>query len=279
MVRASYDQKPYRRIMMESFGATCYPSPSKQTKAGRKILEEDPNNQGSLGIAISEAVEDALVNEKEANYAIGSVFNHVLLHQTVEGIEAKKQLEIAGDYPDVLFGCIGGGSSFSGFFWPFYYDKDRARAKPLDGESINRLEPAVLRKLLCDQMIAKLYGAVPRIAFHSILDKSEARCLIKIQVFLRLPSRGDVYVINDKHIGLKAPHLGFSLLSDYLRLQFRGGDALPLLLQEEQKQAPAGRKRKAGLDASISLFKFIRHTFPGIKAPSFHTARARLDHT
>ncbi|TRO48399.1 TrpB-like pyridoxal phosphate-dependent enzyme [Candidatus Bathyarchaeota archaeon] len=123
MVRASYDQKPYRRIMMESFGAECYPSPSKQTNAGRKILNEDPTNQGSLGIAISEAVEDALVNEKEANYAIGSVFNHVLLHQTVEGLEAKEQLEIAGDYPDMLFGCIGGGSSFSGFFWPFYYDK------------------------------------------------------------------------------------------------------------------------------------------------------------
>jgi tryptophan synthase beta chain len=123
MVRASYDQKPYRRIMMESFGAKVYPSPSKQTEAGKKILKEDPNNPGSLGIAISEAVEDALVNEKEANYTIGSVFNHVLLHQTVEGIEAKKQLEIAGDYPDVLLGCIGGGSSFSGFFWPFYYDK------------------------------------------------------------------------------------------------------------------------------------------------------------
>ncbi len=128
MVRASYDQKPYRKIMMEAFGATCYPSPSKQTESGRKILAENPSSSGSLGIAISEAVEDALINEKEANYAIGSVFNHVLLHQTVEGLEAKEQLEIAGDYPDVIYGCIGGGSSFSGLFWPFYYDKVTKKA-------------------------------------------------------------------------------------------------------------------------------------------------------
>jgi len=128
MVKVSYQQKPYRRIMMESFGADVYPSPSKQTESGRKILKEDPDNPGSLGIAISEAVEDALTHEKEANYGIGSVFNHVLLHQTVEGLEAKKQLEIAGDYPDVIYGCIGGGSSFSGLFWPFYYDKVSGKA-------------------------------------------------------------------------------------------------------------------------------------------------------
>jgi len=128
MVKVSYNQKPYRRMMMESYGANVYASPSKQTESGRKILKEDPDNPGSLGIAISEAVEDALTNEKEANYAIGSVFNHVLLHQTVEGLEAKKQLEIAGDYPDVMYGCIGGGSSFSGLFWPFYYDKVSGKA-------------------------------------------------------------------------------------------------------------------------------------------------------
>jgi tryptophan synthase beta chain len=128
MVKASYQQKPYRRIMMESYGAEVYASPSNQTESGRKILKEDPNNPGSLGIAISEAVEDALVNEKEANYAIGSVFNHVLLHQTVIGLESKQQLEIAGDYPDVIYGCIGGGSSFSGLFWPFYYDKVTKKA-------------------------------------------------------------------------------------------------------------------------------------------------------
>jgi tryptophan synthase beta chain len=128
MVRASYDQKPYRKIFMQSFGAQCYASPSKQTESGRKILAEDPNSTGSLGIAISEAVEDALVNEKEANYTIGSVFNHVLLHQTVIGLETQKQLELVEDYPDVIYGCIGGGSSFSGLFWPFYYDKVSGKA-------------------------------------------------------------------------------------------------------------------------------------------------------
>ena len=102
--------------------------PSEQTESGRKILAEDPNSTGSLGIAISEAVEDALVNEKEANYTIGSVFNHVLLHQTVIGLETQKQLETVEDYPDVIYGCIGGGSSFSGLFWPFYYDKVSKKA-------------------------------------------------------------------------------------------------------------------------------------------------------
>jgi tryptophan synthase beta chain len=128
MVKASYQQKPYRRVMMESFGANVYASPSSQTESGRKILKEDPDNPGSLGIAISEAVEDALVNEKEANYAIGSVFNHVLLHQTVIGLETQQQMKIAEDYPDIIYGCIGGGSSFSGLFWPFYYDKIRGKA-------------------------------------------------------------------------------------------------------------------------------------------------------
>ncbi len=127
MVKASYDQKPYRKIMIESYGADVYASPSKKTESGRKILNEDPDNPGSLGIAISEAVEDALTH-KEANYGIGSVFNHVLIHQTVIGLETKMQLEVAGDYPDVIYGCIGGGSSFSGMFWPFYYDKVSGKA-------------------------------------------------------------------------------------------------------------------------------------------------------
>ncbi|MEM3463718.1 MAG: TrpB-like pyridoxal phosphate-dependent enzyme, partial [Candidatus Bathyarchaeia archaeon] len=127
MVKVSYQQKPYRRIMMESYGADVYASPSEHTEAGRKILKENPNSPGSLGIAISEAVEDALTHE-DANYGIGSVFNHVLLHQTVIGLEAKKQMQIAEDYPDVIFGCIGGGSSFSGIFWPFYYDKVSKKA-------------------------------------------------------------------------------------------------------------------------------------------------------
>ena len=128
MVRASYDQKPYRKMMMKAFGGECIASPSNKTEAGRKILAEDPDNKGSLGIAISEAVEDALVNEEETNYAIGSVFNHVCLHQTVEGLEAKKQLEMVDEYPDVIYGCIGGGSSFSGIMWPFYHDKVAKKA-------------------------------------------------------------------------------------------------------------------------------------------------------
>jgi len=127
MVKASYYQKPYRRVLMELWGGEVYPSPSTKTEAGRKILKEDPDNPGSLGIAISEAVEDALVHE-EANYSIGSVFNHVLTHQTVIGLEAQKQLEMVNDYPDVIFGCIGGGSSFSGLYWPFYYDKVSGKA-------------------------------------------------------------------------------------------------------------------------------------------------------
>jgi len=128
MVRASYDQKPYRKMMMNAFGGEVFASPSKQTEAGRKILAEDPDSKGSLGIAISEAVEDALVNEVETNYTIGSVFNHVCLHQTVEGLEAKKQLEMVDDYPDIIYGCIGGGSSYSGLMWPFYYDKVSKKA-------------------------------------------------------------------------------------------------------------------------------------------------------
>lgn len=127
MVKVSYDQKPYRRVLMELYGAAVHASPSNKTKAGRKFLAEDPDSPGSLGIAISEAVEDALTHE-EANYSIGSVFNHVLLHQTVIGQETKKQLELVDDYPDLIFGCIGGGSSFSGLFWPFHYDKVSGKA-------------------------------------------------------------------------------------------------------------------------------------------------------
>jgi len=127
MVKASYYQKPYRRILMELWGADVYPSPSGNTEAGRKIREREPENPGSLGIAISEAVEDALTHE-DANYAIGSVFNHVLIHQTVIGLEAQRQLAVVDDYPDMVCGCIGGGSSFSGLFWPFYYDKVSGKA-------------------------------------------------------------------------------------------------------------------------------------------------------
>lgn len=126
MVRVSYEQKPYRRVMMETWGANCIPSPSSETEAGRKILAQDPDSPGSLGIAISEAVEAAVQDEK-TKYSLGSVLNHVLLHQTIVGLEAKKQLEMAGDYPDVVIGCAGGGSNFSGTALPFVYDKINGR--------------------------------------------------------------------------------------------------------------------------------------------------------
>lgn len=108
--------------MMETWNATVHASPSKITNAGRKVLELDPNSPGSLGIAISEAVEDA-ATRNDTNYALGSVLNHVCLHQTVIGLEAKKQLEIAGDYPDIVIACCGGGSNFAGIAFPFLYDK------------------------------------------------------------------------------------------------------------------------------------------------------------
>ena len=122
MVKVSYNQKPYRKSMMQVWGAEVVPSPSPDTPVGRRILEQDPDNPGSLGIAISEAVADAGPRD-DTHYSIGSVINSVLLHQTVVGQEAKKQLEMAGDYPDILIGCIGGGSNFAGFLLPFLKDK------------------------------------------------------------------------------------------------------------------------------------------------------------
>jgi len=118
MVRISYDQKPYRRAFMETFGATCHASPSNLTESGRKILAENPDNTGSLGIAISEAVEVAAQRD-DTKYSLGSVLNHVLLHQTVVGQEAMRQMELANDYPDIVIGCTGGGSNFAGLTFPF----------------------------------------------------------------------------------------------------------------------------------------------------------------
>jgi len=122
MVKVSYHQKPYRRLMMESWGATCFASPTDQTHAGRAILAKDPDSPGSLGIAISEAVEEAAARD-DTKYSLGSVLNHVMLHQSIIGLEALKQFEMAGDYPDVIIGCAGGGSNFAGFAFPFIRDK------------------------------------------------------------------------------------------------------------------------------------------------------------
>jgi tryptophan synthase beta chain len=136
MVKISYNQKPYRRMMMETWGATCVASPSTLTKAGQKILDQDPDCPGSLGMAISEAVE-AAVNDENAKYALGSVLNHVMLHQTINGLETQKQMAIAGDYPDVVIGCAGGGSNFAGHCFPFV--RDKIHGKDID---IIGVEPA-----------------------------------------------------------------------------------------------------------------------------------------
>jgi len=122
MVKVSYYQKPYRKMMMETWGATVYPSPSENTEYGRKLLKEDPDCPGSLGIAISEAIEDT-VRSKNTKYSLGSVLNHVCMHQTVIGLETLKQMEMAGEEADVIIGCVGGGSNFAGLAFPFVRQK------------------------------------------------------------------------------------------------------------------------------------------------------------
>lgn len=141
-VRVSYDQKPYRRAMMETWGAKCIPSPSPLTAAGRAILEQNPNHLGSLGIAISEAVEFA-VTTPNTKYALGSVLNHVLMHQTIIGIEAMMQMEMAGDDPDVVLGCTGGGSNFGGIAFPYIGEQLRGGKK----RRIVAVEPAACPSL------------------------------------------------------------------------------------------------------------------------------------
>ena len=136
MVRASYDQKPYRRMMMHTWGAEVFPSPSEHTNSGRAVLAEHPDSPGSLGIAISEAVEDAATHS-DTNYALGSVLNHVLLHQTVIGQEAKLQMELAGEEPEVIIGCFGGGSNFGGLSLPYVLDRIAGK-----GPRIVAIEPS-----------------------------------------------------------------------------------------------------------------------------------------
>ncbi len=142
MVKVSFQHKPYRKALMESYGATCVASPSELTNSGRVILEKDPDSTGSLGIAISEAVEIAATND-DTKYALGSVLNHVLMHQSIVGLESIKQMEMAGDYPDVIVGCTGGGSNFAGIVFPFLGQKLRG------GSDINivAVEPAACPSL------------------------------------------------------------------------------------------------------------------------------------
>jgi tryptophan synthase beta chain len=165
-VRASYDQKPYRKIMMEVFGATVHPSPSDLTASGRAMLASHPDSTGSLGMAISEAVEVA-AGDPNARYALGSVLNHVLLHQTIIGEEALKQLKLAGDTPDLLVGCTGGGSNFGGLAFPFLREKLAGRMSPV----IRAVEPAA-----CPSLTRGVYaydfgdtaGLTPLLKMHTL---------------------------------------------------------------------------------------------------------------
>jgi len=167
MVAISYHQKPYRRIMMETWGATCVPSPSQETKSGRDMLAKDPDCPGSLGLAISEAVEEA-VSRDDTHYSLGSVLNHVLLHQTIVGEETRKQMEMADAYPDIIVGCIGGGSNFAGQFLPWVRDKISG-AKP-DLRVIN-VEPAscpTLTKGLYAYDFGDVTGLTPLLKMYTL---------------------------------------------------------------------------------------------------------------
>ena len=167
MVRVSFDQKPYRKVMMQTWGADCVPSPSTETKAGRDILAQHPDSSGSLGIAISEAVEAAVSDTSgKTRYSLGSVLNHVMLHQTVIGLEAQKQMKIAGDYPDVVIGCAGGGSNFAGLAFPFVLDKMNGRKI-----AIYPVEPAACPTLTKAPFVydhGDTAGYTPLLPMHSL---------------------------------------------------------------------------------------------------------------
>ena len=167
MVKVSYEQKPYRRIMMETWGADVTPSPSNKTDSGKFILGQDPNSTGSLGIAISEAVEDAAKHD-DTKYALGSVLNHVMLHQTVVGLEAKKQMEIFGDYPDVVIGCVGGGSNFSGFVFPFVMDKLKGKKKNLKVLAVEPTACPTLTKGLFAYDMGDTVGLAPIVRMYTL---------------------------------------------------------------------------------------------------------------
>lgn len=165
-VRASYDQKPYRKLMMETWGAKLHPSPSTLTVAGRSILEKDPSSPGSLGIAVSEAVEAALADDN-TKYSLGSLLNHVLLHQTIIGEECVKQLAMVEETPDIIIGCTGGGSNFSGLAFPFIREKMKGKMNPI----IRAVEPAA-----CPSLTKGVYaydfgdtaGITPLLKMHTL---------------------------------------------------------------------------------------------------------------
>ena len=167
MVKVSYQQKPYRRIMMETWGAQVVASPSTDTQSGKKVLEQDPNSPGSLGIAISEAVEDAATRD-DTKYSLGSVLNHVLMHQTVIGLEARKQLEKADAAADIVIGCAGGGSNFAGLSFPFAADKLTGKNKEI---RIIAVEPAACPSLTKGRYVydfGDTVGLTPLVKMHTL---------------------------------------------------------------------------------------------------------------
>jgi tryptophan synthase beta chain len=167
MVRISYDQKPYRRIAMEVWGAKCVPSPSEDTKAGRDMLAKWPDCPGSLGLAISEAVEDA-VSRDDTHYSLGSVLNHVLLHQTIVGEETRKQMEMADAYPDIIVGCIGGGSNFAGQFLPWIRDKFSGKKKDLRIICVEPQSCPTVTKGLYAYDFGDLVGMTPLLKMYTL---------------------------------------------------------------------------------------------------------------
>ena len=170
MVRVSYDQKPYRRIMMKTYGADVVASPSNLTEAGRNALAEDPGSPGSLGLAISEAVEDA-VKRDDTKYALGSVLNHVILHQTIIGQEAMKQMEMAGEYPDLVIACHGGGSNFAGLAFPFLRDKLNGTRKNLRAIAVEPRSCPTLTKGPREYDFGDVAGLTPLLMMHTLGHK------------------------------------------------------------------------------------------------------------
>ena len=167
MVGISYRQKPYRRIMMETWGANCVPSPSPDTKAGRDMLAKDPDCPGSLGLAISEAVEDA-ASRNDTHYSLGSVLNHVLLHQTIIGQEAMKQMEMAGFQPDIIVGCVGGGSNFAGMFLPFVKEKIEGKRPDLRIIAVEPTSCPTLTKGLYAYDFGDVAGLTPLLKMYTL---------------------------------------------------------------------------------------------------------------
>jgi tryptophan synthase beta chain len=167
MVKSSYEQKPYRKIMMKLFGADIVASPSDKTKCGQKYQLEDRDHPGSLGIAISEAVEDA-VSRKDTNYCLGSVLNHVMLHQTIIGQEAEKQMKIAGDYPDIIIGCHGGGSNFAGISFPFLKDKLSGDKPNLRAIAVEPASCPTLTEGKYDYDLGDTAGLTPLLMMYSL---------------------------------------------------------------------------------------------------------------